>query len=231
MLFLTIGLFCSSCVTEDNSPYQNYYYPWVETQDTVVFVYEEVAMGLGRQYQLMTREQINGDVYVKKEVFNESLKRLSLTREKKIANGFVMKDYVLYSNETDMPFPAEIIEGQMFYFGELDQAGTLVQHFLIKDIDTSAHSMAIIKNLSYGKKGVYELDGKTYPSLSIEVVGEIEDIQSGSITLALKGENIYAEGIGCVTFTQSIENTISHNYQYQGKLDVNEWHKLYEIQR
>ncbi len=232
-VFAMLMLLSVACTQSEKLPYQDYYYPWMDNLDTVIYVYKEESNMLGRQYHLMTSRQDETGLYVIKEIYNEDFQILSSTIEKKIGNGFVAESYIIYGSNADgelIPYEAEVKSGQMFYYDRMDDGQTLVQHYQVNEVDSVNHRMIIIKNLSYKKDSTFTFDGSQYPALWVEIDGEIENIGDGSVTLSLKGENIYAKGIGCVIFTQSIENTISHNYIYQGKLNPDEWNKLHIVQ-
>lgn len=217
-----------ACV-DSAQPYERYYYPWTSQYDTVVYVYGARGNQQGEQFHFMHKIEKGADLYIEKIIYNQDFHALSRTIEKRISNGYICTEYSLY-NRTERggvdTVVAEVLSGQMFYFDEMDKNTTLVQHYHLKNVDSAAHEMIIIRNMQYDGEERYTFAEKEYSAISMKIVGEIEDIQSGSVVLDLKGENIYVEGIGCVNFTQSIENTISHDYIYKEKLNAQEWKAL-----
>ncbi len=219
-----------SCIQEAELPYTNYYYPWLHTQDTVIYVYKEQSSHLGMQYHVMTRVETDSGDYVVKKVYDEALIPILKTREKALSNGFLLEDYILYRTDSTGSIdtvPLQVVEGQSFYLGKMKPGETLVEHYRINNIDTATHDVIIIKNAEQAETGRFMLNGKEYPSLRIDIIGEIEDIQLGSVTLPIQGSKTYVEGVGCVNFTQTIQNAISYDYLFQEELTVDEWKKLY----
>lgn len=227
-IFLTI----LSCKDSEKMPYITYYYPWTTSNDTAIYVYEDQEMNLGTQYHFMYQVETDSGNYVEKIIYDDAFQPTIKTREKRLKNGYLMVKYLVFDENEKGGIDTvymEIIEGQAFYFGSMDENETLVQHYRINNIDTSAHKLIFIKNLQYAGEGVMEVQGIEYPTLNVKITGEIEDIRVGSLVLPLHGKNIYAEGLGCVRYKQTIQNKISYDYLYKGKLSQSEWRDKLEV--
>lgn len=226
-LCLLYCLLFISCGNEKPT-YNGFYYPWIEEKDSVIYVYDERRLSLGKQYHLMKKMKTDSGTYVQKTVYNQALTPTLKTIEKQLSNGFVLTDYILFQAGREQldTIEARIVEGQTFYYHMDSVQDVLVENLHLDLSDTSHHSMIIIRNSRLKDKGTFNYKGNKYPAILMNISGEIEDIQSGSVTLSINGERKYAAEIGCVEFTQSINNKISYEYHFIGKLTPEEWKSL-----
>ncbi len=190
-----------SCQPSSHSELAGYYMPDKAEQGGIVHQFESEGFQTGKEYWYYNLRETPDSTHLIITVYDEELNQQQLSAEKKVANGWIQQQLLLFfpdSNKTRTEM-ATVHSGNRFAFDLQDSLDLL--HYSLEweeNLDGDLATKKLFRNsrfMGYDSILIMETAHKAAHFVSRD---KVEDDREGTLTLDLKSDDYYVKGLGLV---------------------------------
>ncbi|HFA52246.1 MAG TPA: hypothetical protein ENJ95_24775 [Bacteroidetes bacterium] len=205
-LFLFICLL-AACNDDGSRNIEAYYFPLKNLKEGKIYEYRSVGSRndppVYWHYQSIEeggREYLLGTAYDQAFLPDQSIK------EEKVKNGMKLIGLSVFeadSTGNKQQITATIEQGNVFPFNVKKPANVLLTSLHWQSLADSA-TIYLIRNRQYDSDTVFLFNEKNIEAVKFNILELVEHDAGGRLSLESKGEEVYAKGIGLVSFKKDI---------------------------
>jgi hypothetical protein len=199
-------LLYSGCQATDQRDIRDYYFPVKTLQDGMVYEYRIPGQDtLPPDYWYYLSHPTDSAYYFTKTYYRSDFTQQQLIREEMVRNGMLTAAVYLFSpdtNGTQQQHAADILQANAFPFRVTDER-TVYLYKIRFQLPSQPHgATTLILNRRFAGDTTFQFAGQTYPAVRFSLAGVVEQRDSiqGDIEPRFWGEEIYARGLGLVSY-------------------------------
>lgn len=222
--------FCIWCIwltqcTVDGWNTRKYYFPIKKLEEGKVYAYtNEGNIGPPEAYWYYRSVVGKEEVYLTATYYENQPNPLQLVTERLAENGMIREELFLFDMDSlgkSQRTTAVIEVGDAFPFYVKERGGIFLQKQTWVDRDTG-NKMTLIKNRVFDGEVTFNWEGKELDAVEFEVKELLVDEGDGALELEFKGKEVYATGLGLVSYEKQIEEGFVMAYRLERIMEMEE---------
>ncbi len=233
--FLLFTFYFLSCQSNgDQRNIEAYYFPLSELREGKIYEYQSV----GNEYDppmywyYKSIEQDGGE-YLLGQAYGPDFTPDQFVREEKVGNGMMLVDFYTYesvdSTTNKVQVRANIEAGNVFPFFVQQPANVLLTSLSWEQVGMDGARINHIRNRQFDADAAYLFENKEVPAVKFNTIELVEYDKEGRLPLEFGGEEIYAKGIGLVSWKKNITEGYIMAYELTAIYDMEEFEEKFQM--
>ncbi|MCB0637932.1 MAG: hypothetical protein KDC54_14990 [Lewinella sp.] len=225
---ISLLLWSSACQSDPATDIRAFYFPLRQLEEGLVYEYRIPGQdSLSPDYWYYRSIATDSALYLTKAYYQDDFLPRQLSREEMVSNGIMLTDLFLFETDStghQQQVKAEVLSPSVFPFEVQDS--TIVYLYKARfSFPSQPHvSHTFILNRRFRGFTTFQWQGEDYPAVRFSTRGvlEIRDTIQGGMEPEFSGEEIYAEGLGLVSYARSFGPEGGFRYVLQDRYPMPE---------
>jgi hypothetical protein len=222
VVLLSVWVGLTSCQNRSQRDIRDFYYPLRSLQNGLVYEYRSPAIDSLTPAYWYHRSLIQDEgVYLTSTYYEHELEPLQLVKEEVVSNGMLVKDAFLYeagdSSGRQPRIDLEVLQGAAFPFVVSDSSGVFLYKVRWSPPQDSGATYTVIKNRRYMGDTLVNVLGEEREAVVFQLKELLAYDKNGVFEKQYGGQEIYAEGLGLVYYSKTVDDRMSWDYALVGR--------------
>jgi hypothetical protein len=207
---IILCLLCS-CQPPGERDIRDYYFPVKALQSGMVYEYRVVGPDtLPPDYWYYLSHPTDSAYYLTKTYYRSDYTQQQLIREEMVRTGMLTEAVYLFTSDSSgrqHSHSAEVLQANTFPFRVKDDRTVYLYKIRFQLPDQPHGQTTLILNRRFRGDTVFYYEGENYPAVRFALAGLVEQRDSiqGDIEPKFWGEEIYAKGLGLVSYRRDYD--------------------------